>query len=201
VRAVIATVVVAIGVGALAGCTPPAVVPDPEVVWESQGTSPLEDDAAVVAARAADLARALAFNTLDFARDDFTTTHTAAYAAKIYDAFETTYVDIEAEPRALPGPSIWMPLSVEEGDDGTIAVVVCDASDHWIIETGVEPSYDLTDAFELTVLLERDGDRLVVADKQVSLNECDATGAPIGRFDPTPVPPSEITSVVAPRKP
>lgn len=191
-----------VAIGALAGCTPssptPTVVEDPVVVWEVEGASPLEDDPAVAAARAADLARALAWNARDFGRADFVSTHTPRFADTIFDAFETTYVDIGAEPRSLPGPSIWLPVSVEEVAGGNVTVVVCDASDHWIIEAGVTPEYDLTDGFLLTILLEREGDRLLMADKQVTLDECDATGAPVGVFEPVPVPPEEITEVSPP---
>jgi hypothetical protein len=191
-----------VAIAVLAGCTPssptPTAAPDPVVLWDVEGTSPLEDDPAVAAARAADLARALAWNALDFGRADFVSTHTARFADKIFDAFETTYVDIGAEPRSLPGPSIWLPVSVEEAADGNITVVVCDASDHWIIEADVAPEYDLADAFLLTIVLERDGDSLLMADKRVSLEQCDATGAAVGVFEPAPIPPMEIAAVSPP---
>ena len=64
----------------LVGCTPPEPVEDPTVIWESDGTSPLESDPAIEAVRAADLAYKLAFNTLDFSRSDFVAAYSPSYA-------------------------------------------------------------------------------------------------------------------------
>lgn len=189
-----ASVIFAIAAVALAGCTPAPVSPTlPKVIWEN-GTSPLEADPAVIAARAADLGRALAWNAADFSVAQFTDHHSPDFADKIYTAFRGTYLTRGVDPRALPGPSVWQPVSV----DGT-ELVVCDASDDWYTDSGHSAAYELTSGFLLTITLEQNAaGALVLADKQPSLDECDATGAPIGRFDPVPVVPKTITSAIAP---
>jgi hypothetical protein len=183
----------------LVGCTEPEPVEDPKVVWEVDGTSELESDPAIEAVRAADLARRLAYNTLDFARSDFVAAYSPEYAENLYDGFTTQYGRLQAEPRVYPGPAILLPISVETMEDET-TVVLCDASDPWIIQGDTAPSYDLTKGFLLEYTLESVDGRFVLMSSKSSLTECDATGAPVGRFDPVPVPRESISEndVIAP---
>ena len=99
-----------------------------------------------------------------------------------------------------PGPAIWLPISVETLEDETTVVVLCDASDPWIIKGDTAPSYDLTKGFLLERTLESVDGRLVLIESQRSHTECDATGAPVGRFDPVPVPRESISEgdIIAP---
>jgi hypothetical protein len=177
----------------LTGCTPPEPVEDPAVVWELDGTSPLESDPAIEFVRAADLAYRLAFNSLDFSRSDFLAAYPPSRANSLYHGFIAMYGNLQAEPRVYPGPAIWFPMSVETKEDHTIVVLLCDASDKWIIQGDTAPSYDLTRGFVLEYTLEAVDDHLLLIEETSSLTPCDATGAPVGRFDPVPVPPESIS--------
>lgn len=182
---------------ALAGCTPtgPGVVETPKVVTESDGTSALESDEFVVAARAADLGEAVAWNAADFSIEQISSTHTATLVASMYKSFDATYVLHGEAPTILPGPSVWLPLGVTPVGGGA-TVDVCDASKNWVITAGHEtPTYDLAAGTKLTIDLVKDSSgAIVLAERRPSTEECDATGALVQRFDPVPTLPKSITA-------
>lgn len=167
------------------------------LVTEVEGTSPLEDDPFVVAARAEDTGYLLAVNALDFSIPQFTETHSVEGAQELYDFFIDEYVTGGAPVVMFPGPSIWLPLEVNVNSSGDGAdVLFCDASVDWAISKEFpEPAYDLANGEELTITLETD-DRgnLVFAGENRTGVACDANGAPVQRFDPQPtVPDGPIT--------
>lgn len=172
----------------------PEAVELPDVVWESDGTSPLETDEFVVAARAADLGLIFAWNTANFRLPEFTTTNSPSVVDRFADGFVNTFVTHDGDPTVYPGPSIWQPISVETDGAGAAVVVVCEVTRGWVIRAGEEPSFDLESGTELTIELEPGDDGIVVSNSTGSTKACDATGAPIGRFDPVPVPPESITA-------
>lgn len=192
-------------VAVLAGCTPsPAPEntppPLPDVVVEVQGTSDLESDPYVMAARASELGFALAANALDFSIAEFTGTRSPDRAEYDFGNWFGQFVTLGKKPIAYPGPAILLPLEVVENAAGDGATVTfCDASGPYLITANrAEGEYHLTDGTLTTWTLETEGGVLQVGDKVGSAQECDATGAPVGRFDPQPELPAEITVVIGP---
>ena len=179
---------VTLGTVALTACQPPVPDPQPlpELVWESEGTSPLEDDEFVVAARAADTARTLAWNRADFALEQFIATNTSLAAQRLYNGYRTSFAVNGLPPTAYPGPGLWQPISVTPDAEGGAEVVVCNASEGWIFEDGGEPTYDLAQGLELIVFIVDDDGTLRADEFRRTGVACDATGAPVGRFDPAP---------------
>jgi hypothetical protein len=182
---------------ALVGCTPTATEYEtPEIVWITDGTSPLESDPWLQAARAQDLGTRLAYNTHDFTIPQLTSTRTDGSIDSLYDYFVTRFVDREDPPIAYPGPAVWLPLAVEESDDGSRAVVrVCAASDSWLLTADGETPFDITEGHELELEVANDpkSGKVLVLSRAELLTECDATGAPVGRFEPKPDVPERLT--------
>ena len=163
---------------------------DPAVVWESQGTSELEQDPHVSALRAALTAEALARNAHDFSRDDFV----ATWGEEARDAIFTgarSQAEL-ADPRMAAGPAVVQPLSVEPDGAGSVMVTVCDASQNWWLSDEHEPTVDLEAGNPLVYSLSDGDDAPVVQSVSGASGDCDATGAPLGRFDPAPEVPAEI---------
>ena len=167
------------------------MIPTPDIVWEQDGTSPLEDDPFVVAARASELGYVLAANSLDFTIEQFTSTRSERRALLEFGYWEGSYITLEGDPVAYPGPSILLPISVEPNaaGDGGAVIEFCDASGPFIItESQAVARYDVTQGHPSTWTLETDpvSGVLEVVDKRGSQASCDASGAPVGRFDPAP---------------
>ena len=193
------------GILTLAACSPanpdPAptdstgddpVVSAPGIVTEVEGTSPLEDDPWVQAARAEDTGYLMAVNAMDFSIPEFTDTHSAASQQEFYDFFVEEYVDQGYPVIMFPGPSILLPLEVTENAAGDGAdVLFCDASVDWAVSQEFpEPAYDLENGEELVITLVTDERGNVVFESEDRRGTpCDATGAPVQRFDPAPTVP------------
>jgi len=201
-RRLLVLLVPALAALALTACQGPAPLVAPEVVWESTGDSPLESDPAVIAAREADIAERIAWNAADFSYAPFVDTHTAEWAAQIADAFERRFVDAGVSPYVYLGPALWQPVEVRATDRGA-DVVVCDASAHWYLQRDhtTRSTEDLEDGLGAVIELEAAADgRLLVAGQSFegAVDGCDATGAPIGRFEPAPELPERVDAVVRP---
>ncbi|MCU1406041.1 MAG: hypothetical protein JWQ43_2344 [Glaciihabitans sp.] len=190
-------------VAALAGCSADeprvaSVIETPGIVVEERGTSPLESDEYVEAARAAELGETLANNFGDFTIAQLTDTHDYVQIEQLWDSYKDAYVDTDADVLLYPGPPIWLPISVEQNGTGDGAtIVVCDASaTGWAI-TRESPSatYDLSVGVIRNITMETMDDSGQLRYTSSGTNTpCDATGAPVGRFKPAPVVPDEITA-------
>jgi hypothetical protein len=179
-----AAAVVLLAVVLLVGCAPTPAHPAPHLTARTltPGTSPLESDRFVRAARASDLGEAIAFDTRDFTLPQLTRTHSAKVVKELYDAFVSTYVVRHRPPTVVPGPRTWLPLSVEPMAGGariTACAVDGDATD---------PTAGRQQVFTVTA----DGARLEVGAVEGTSIPCDATGAPKIRFDPPPTAPATI---------
>lgn len=199
------------GIFVLTSCSPAApdsnptepagdgpAVSTPGIVTEIEGTSPLEDDPWVQAARAGDTGYLMAVNALDFSIPEFTETHNADSQQEFYDFFVEEYVDGGAPVVMFPGPSIWLPLEVSPTDDGGGAdLVFCNASVDWAVSAEFpEPAYDLTNGTVLNISLTTDDRGNIVWNGEADQGTpCDATGAPVQRFDPAPVVPDTPISL------
>lgn len=194
----------------LAGCAPqsdgtneedpagnPQQVGTPGIVTEVEGTSDLEDDLFVMAARAEDTGYLMAVNALDFSIPEFTQTHSPEDQQEIYDFFVDEYVTGGAPVIMFPGPSIWLPLEVSVNETGDGAdVLFCDASVDWAVSAEFpEPAYDLSNGEELVItIVTDDSGNLVFDGEERRGGSCDANGAPVQRFDPQPtIPDGPIT--------
>lgn len=194
----------------LVGCSPePAPGPTeepggeqpqgtPTVVWEDgEPSGGLEDDPYVQAARAEDTGYLMAMNAQDFSIPEFTSTHSAEDAQEFYEFHVEEFVEGGGMPVVFPGPSIRLPLEVRENATGDGAdVVFCDASVDWAMTAEFpEPAYDLEagETITITVVTDPDTGDLVFGSEDRTGEPCDATGAPIGRFDPQPVIPDSIS--------
>lgn len=187
----------------LVGCSPqseptptgddPADQPQgtPTIVWENgEPSGGLEDDPYVQAARAEDTGYLMAVNAQDFSIPEFTSTHTAEDAQEFYEFHIEEFVDGGGMPVAFAGPSILLPLEVHENEAGDGAdVLFCDASVDWAMTSEFpEPAYDLESGETLTITIITDPEtgNLVFGGEDRTGESCDATGAPVGRFDPQP---------------
>jgi hypothetical protein len=180
----------------LAGCTSsvPTTVTAPKLVQVEKGTSPLESDSAVVAARASALAEEVAWNSRNFAIKQYSGTTAAQRVKDTYSAWYGEYVTHSGAPTVWPGPKVWMPISVTPTADGS-QVLFCDASRDWWVSKGHKASYDLAKGLLLKVDLVKDAKgRLTVSSDTPVDNYCDATGAPVQKFDPAPTLPKTIGS-------
>ena len=191
----------------LVGCTEPSpdpdptasaptVVDDPTIVGETVSASPLEADPWVVGARTADLGYILAVNNQDFSIEQFTSTRPESVAERQF----TRWVESNAgeSPFVYPGPSVLLPIAVTEAPDGLSAEVeFCDASALWLDEAageGTDEAAALADGRSAIFTMSKDDDgQILIEDRQGSTTVCDATGAPVGRFDPAPVAPDSVT--------
>ena len=164
----------------------------PGIITEVEGTSELDEDPFVIAARAEDTGYLMAVNALDFSIPEFTQTHSPEDQQEIYDFFIDEYVTGGAPVIMFPGPSIWLPLevSVNEAGDGA-EVRFCDASVDWAVSAEFpEPAYDLANGEELVItIVTGDSGDLVFGGEERRGGSCDATGAPVQRFDPQPAIP------------
>ncbi|MGN6324626.1 hypothetical protein [Pseudolysinimonas sp.] len=187
---------------ALAGCSGPGHPAAPKVVWSVGVESALATDPAVRAVRAADVAWATAVVTRDFSRADLRKTESSTLIAHQHNGYVTNYAGTDVPTYTLPGPSIQLPVSVKNTPEGA-TVVVCDASRDWYRTARHKPAYDLTFAANLSMTLKRSGDSFKLVDMQALGTRCDATGAAIGRFSPTPALPASVGKgdVIPPKKP
>jgi hypothetical protein len=152
----------------------------------------------VQAARAADTGYLMAVNALDFSIPEFTETHSAGDQQVFFDYFVDEFVTEGAPVVMFPGPSIWLPLSVEEteGVEGA-DITICNASVDWAVSAEFpEPAYELTNGTILHVSVTTDDRGNLVWASEAELGEaCDATGAPVQRFDPAPEVPDGPISI------
>lgn len=169
---------------ALAGCTfmsEPEVTVLPEIAVEQSGTSPLESNQWVEAAREVDLGRLLALNSFDFTIEQFANTRTAGSADSTYFYWDAQFGPGQDEHIVYLGPTIMLPLSVTEDEGGgSAAVKFCVADASQIERTGVpRPARELTSGRVETWNLEYSDElgRIVVDSVALNGGTCDATGA------------------------
>ena len=187
----------------LAACSPADAgreeVPPPSTRVVSEGTSPLESDPAVHAARRGDLGVALARATGDFTLPAFVRTVEPGYRNAVLRGLESQ-IGFDAV-RVPIGPAVWLPHEVGEPDDayrpklgsGGVQVDGCLASGEWFATSDHEPKLDLTYGQRVSYLLSSDGDELMLFDIVGGSGACDATGAPVIEFDPALTVPSPLT--------
>ena len=173
----------------LSGCQQPVervptVVPTPDVSWttaqEWVSDSPLEDDERVKTVRAAQLGLALATNARDFSIAQITDYFPAATVDSYYDRYDNTRL------LRYVGPAIMLPLDIAELPGGGAEVTFC-VVDHWTIDAKQSTvSYDFAAGETRSYTVEKDPTtgRLVQTDWQGLSIDCDATGAPVGVFQP-----------------
>lgn len=189
--------------GALAGCSQPAPaepIEVPEIVQRADGSSPLEQDPVVQAARRADDAIAIARVTGDLAAPEFVDAVGAEQRRDIRIGITSAlgYGDL---PVPL-GPAVWLPIEIGAPDaafaaiapDASTQLSVCLASQSWRASSDEEPSLDLVAGLRSEYLLERVGEDYRLVDEIASSTVCDATGAPIREFSPTPEVPSRVSA-------
>ena len=184
--------------GVVVGCTPesggtPSPTPSsvfsrepwvmPGIVGETVSASPLESDEWVIAMREAELGEALAFNSADFSIEPFVSAVTPDYADALYEFYVRRWVGDE-DRVVWPGSRILLPLEVELVDENHAIVRFCGASDYWQDEDASR----LSKGFISTSEMVRTEDGIRESDVMLTLDRCDATGAPIARFDPAPRP-------------
>ena len=182
----------------LSGCQPsgPSVIETPGIQSLEEGTSSLESDPWVQAARESDLGYRLAVNNQDFTIEQYTSTRTPAIAIGEFDGWVTQYIEAGAEPIAYPGPSILLPISVEPNAAGDEAeLTFCNASGRFQLTAGeTEPEYSLPNGRLVTwTMVTSDEGVRVVTIQSNSTEECDATGAPVEVFDPLPTVPEKLS--------
>jgi hypothetical protein len=182
---------------ALSGCTGGDNAPAPRLVSVEVATSPLESDEFVKVARAADLGRALAWNALDFSLDELTSTNSERIVQNQYDTVHASYVSADGDPQVRPGPDIWLPVSVTpKPQDDTATILICRVQQDWIIEkTHPKATFDLSDGslYTITIGPHENSGSAVYQGEMPNGDECDATGAPVDRFDPAPVAPESVS--------
>lgn len=185
-------------VSVLGGCaTEPPRSTMTTLIAEAEGSSPLEADAFVRAARVADLGQVLAWNAQDFTLPDLTLFTSARAITEQYRAAEAGATT--GEPfRAFPGPRLWLPLRVDANDAGDAAqITVCTVDRDWFVTSDHRQAhYDLTAGTKLTLSMitdEKSG-RLVYDGETTSSEACDATGAPVQRLDPVPDTPTAVAA-------
>lgn len=187
----------------VAACSPfgadPESIEPPSTRVVSAGSSPLESDPAVQAARSGDLGSALARATGDFTLPAFVD---AVESGERRDVLLGLRSQIGYDAVRVPiGPAVWLPLEVREPDDvyrqrlggGGVQVEGCLASGEWFATEDHEPKLDLTDGRSVSYLLSRENEDLVLFDIVGGDQPCDATGAPVVEFDPPLAVPSPIT--------
>jgi hypothetical protein len=182
---VLATFLVAV----LTGCEQtvervPTVLATPNVLWETPeeaiSTSPLEEDDRVKAVRGAELGLALATNARDFSIAQITDYYPARTVDFYYRRYDNTRLI------QYVGPPIMLPLAITELDGGGAEVTFC-VVDHWQIDAKKsEATYDFLNGETRRYTVEKDPEtgNFVETDWQGMSQDCDATGAPVGRFDP-----------------
>ena len=181
----------------LVGCQPvPTELETPEIVWITEAGGPLESDPWLEAAHASDLGLRLAYNARDFTISQLTETWSASSVKTIYSVYRLRFVEGGAKPEAFPGPAVWLPLEITESADGQSAeVTVCVASEGWLLTADGETPLDIDNGHEFTFEMGKDSatGNIVLLNTSGPSDACDATGAAVGRFDPQPDPPAEIS--------
>lgn len=191
------------------GCTPQPAPPTPSasfsrtpwvmpaVVGDIVSSSPLEADEWVIAMRKADLGSVFAFSAADFSIEPFRSTSTPERAESQYEFFLRRWTGREAYP-LWPGPSILLPLEVDVTDEDHASVRFCDGSDYWIDEDESRLQNGVVAISQLV----RTDDGIREHDSSLTVERCDATGAPIARFDPAlqPLGPIAKADVVPPEE-
>jgi hypothetical protein len=205
VKRKIATVVTLAGVLTLAGCSAPATpaTPGSTLIVTHDGTSPLDDDPFVLAARASELGATLAWNLADFTIPELTSTTTAERIEQIYQSYLDAYITGGVQPEGYSGPPIWAPITVAaRGDDEAQLTICAAAQDLSITSDNTATNWKLVDGTQATIVMGRDPatGNLVITDSQRTEEKCDASEALVRRFDPVPSIPSTISEseVVAP---
>ena len=191
----VATVAAAVGILALAACTPtteasPTPIPysPPAILGETVSDSPLEAEAVVIAARAGLLGLVLAKNAADFSIQPFTSTFSVPEQDDAYDNWILDSIDAGLPHTPLPGPPVLFPLSIDVAGETTV-VTFCEARGYWENE---DPATLITGREAKVSVVRLDG-KLQVVSRSGGGEACDATGAPIARFDPAPEPLGMIT--------
>lgn len=193
---------VSLGIVVLAGvvaCTPqPAAAPRPShsrepwvmptIVGDSVSSSPFETDEWVAAARKARLSYVLASNAADFSIEPVRASMTEKAAQLSYEHF-LSWGTGEDGPLIWPGPPVLLPLGVDILDEDHAKVTFCDGSDYWVDQDESR----LSQGVIATTTLVRTADGVRREYDATSRTSCDATGAPIARFDPAPQPLGPIT--------
>ncbi len=196
-------VVAALLTAMLAGCSPepepsssqaPYVMP--QIVGETVSDSPLEQDEWVIATRANALGWTLAYNAADFSIEPLTSTNTSLRQRELYKRYLWILRDYGVEARL--GPPVMVPLGVEvrsreDGGPNRATVSMCEPVDAiWtddpvLLADGGRIVYDL---------LREDDGRIVVlsSSSYAAVDPCDASAAPIARFDPAPASLSGLTA-------
>jgi hypothetical protein len=187
----------------LVGCTPvsepsPSRAPYvmPQIVGETVSDSPLEEDEWVIATRAATLGTTLAYNAADFSIEPYASTWTSHSQREIHDDYLWFLRDYGVEAR--PGPPVMVPLGVEvhpskEGDPERATVSMCQPIDAIWTDDPVL----LADAGRIVYDMVRQDDGRIVGSSSSSyaaVDPCDASAAPIARFDPAPASLSGLTA-------
>ncbi|WP_239437810.1 hypothetical protein [Arthrobacter alpinus] len=196
-RATAVLVLAVVTVGGLAGCRVekrPAP-PYPAVEWQDPApTGKLESDPWVQATRKYLEAEAVARNINDFTLPELVQTAGRDVRSR---AARPAIDDVKQKrrPDILPGPTPFLPLSVETnfwGDPNLAAVRGCTAG-NWASETGEVPAE--IKAYEREYRLERlpGGTIRVVGTAGVSSQKCSDATVPTALFVPTPEP-SDVTN-------
>ena len=87
----------------LAGCQPsPTNLETPEIVWETESSSPLEGDQWLEAAQASELGFRLAYNARDFTISQLTETWPESSVESFYEGYLDRFVRSGAKPVAFP---------------------------------------------------------------------------------------------------
>jgi len=140
--------------------------------------------------------RLLAVNSLDFTIEQFTSTRTAGSAYSTHFYWDGQFGPGQDEHVVYLGPTIMMPLSVTEDENGgSAAVEFCVADASQIERTGVpRPARDLASGRVETwnLVYSDELGRIILESVGLTGGRCDATGAPLAFFDPAPELPETI---------
>lgn len=182
---------------ACGACSPPpepTVMETPAIVWKDgiEPSSLLEDHELVQVARRAEVGRSMAWNSGDFTITQLTDN----VGVSLITSAARTYGEQREMPWADPGPDVWEPLEIvkESAGGGVIAVCRPRRGEAWFISEKdatfgeVEPEGSVD-----WITIAREGGRLklVKYDSSPDFADCDASGVPIGLFDPLPEVPTE----------
>lgn len=190
---------------ALAACAPvePSAPsysrpPVPEIVGDTVSSSPLEDDAWVIAARRALLGTALASNLADFSMPEYVETRTSDAARNGYLDYIHD-LDNGVEVSLYLGPGVLLPMRVDVADDAASATVsFCNATTpEW---SGAPEALARGGRYDVRMVRSEDARLLQEVVDATRVESCDATGAPVALFSLTPAPPIglEPTDVIPP---
>lgn len=166
----------------------------PTIVWKDgiEPSSPLEDNELVQVLRRAEIGQAMAWNSGDFTIAQLTENVSVGLVA----AAARAYGQQREMPWAQPGPVPWEPLEIveESADGGVVAVCRPGWDEEWAISDRDSTFGEVEQAGNVDwITIGREGGRLklVKYDSSPDFADCDASGVPIGLFDPLPEVPTE----------